>query len=308
MFHGRAYTKERFFVIRTRPKLVSVPNKPSNFSVRSSLRGLQFLVTRRRPPTPPPNPSFSQSFVFPHPFPIPVSFSEPNLPHSFHRCTHGLNTGPPAIVTRGEAESFADRSRAEETLPTFLLLLFVQPSPPLSLSLLFFPRSVTSFSSFHPFPLLSHLRPFAAFFLLRSRFTILSGPLPLSPPLSPTFIRGSTAQILLFCFPPALLPPLSFVRALACKAGRGSRVFLPTGYRSPRTGRSKQRNEHSPSSSSLPFGGIKHGSAIFRPTLVEIVDISIKFYSCPCVCFMLLVFHIPFSGMNYGMNYGILKF
>lgn len=167
MFHGRAYTKERFFVIRTRPKLVSVPNKPSNFSVRSSLRGLQFLVTRRRPPTPPPNPSFSQSFVFPHPFPIPVSFSEPNLPHSFHRCTHGLNTGPPAIVTRGEAESFADRSRAEETLPTFLLLLFVQPSPPLSLSLLFFPRSVTSFSSFHPFPLLSHLRPFAAFFLLR---------------------------------------------------------------------------------------------------------------------------------------------
>lgn len=164
MFHGRAYTKERFFVIRTCPKLVSVPNKPSNFSVRSSLRGLQFLVTRRRPPTPPPNPSFSQSFVFPHPFPIPVSFSEPNLPHSFHRCTHGLNTGPPAIVTRGEAESFADRSRAEETLPTFLLLLFVQPSP---LSLLFFPRSVTSFSSFHPFPLLSHLRPFAAFFLLR---------------------------------------------------------------------------------------------------------------------------------------------
>lgn len=152
---------------------------------------------------------------------------------------------------------------------------FIRPTLP-SLSLLFFPRSVTSFSSFHPFPLLSHLRPFAAFFLLRSRFTILSGP-PLSP-LSPTFIRGSTAQILLFCFPPALLPPLSFVRALACKAGRGSRVFLPTGYRSPRTGRSKQRNEHSPSSSSLPFGGIKHGSAIFRPTLVEIVDISIKFY------------------------------
>lgn len=136
MFHGRAYTKERFFVIRTRPKLVSVPNKPSNFSVRSSLRGLQFLVTRRRPPSSLPLPSFSQSFVFPHPFPIPVSFSEPNLPHSFHRCTHGLNTGPPAIVTRGEAESFADRSRAEETLPTFLLLLFVQPSP-LSLSSFF---------------------------------------------------------------------------------------------------------------------------------------------------------------------------
>lgn len=311
MFHGRAYTKERFFVIRTRPKLVSVPNKPSNFSVRSSLRGLQFLVTRRRPPTPPPNPSFSQSFVFPHPFPIPVSFSEPNLPHSFHRCTHGLNTGPPAIVTRGEAESFADRSRAEETLPTFLLLLFVQPSPPpLSLSPLFSPLR-HQFFFLPPFstPLSpSPLRSFLPSPPARSRFTILSGPLPLSPPLSPTFIRGSTAQILLFCFPPALLPPLSFVRALACKAGRGSRVFLPTGYRSPRTGRSKQRNEHSPSSSSLPFGGIKHGSAIFRPTLVEIVDISIKFYSCPCVCFMLLVFHIPFSGMNYGMNYGILKF
>lgn len=163
MFHGRAYTKERFFVIRTRPKLVSVPNKPSNFSVRSSLRGLQFLVTRRRPPTPPPNPSFSQSFVFPHPFPIPVSFSEPNLPHSFHRCTHGLNTGPPAIVTRGEAESFADRSRAEETLPTFLLLLFVQPSPPLSLSL---------------FPLFSPLRH--QFFFLP----------PFSTPLSPSPLRS----------------------------------------------------------------------------------------------------------------------
>lgn len=156
---------------------------------------------------------------------------------------------------------------------------FIRPTLP-SLSPLFSPLR-HQFFFLPPFstPLSpSPLRSFLPSPPARSRFTILSGPLPLSPPLSPTFIRGSTAQILLFCFPPALLPPLSFVRALACKAGRGSRVFLPTGYRSPRTGRSKQRNEHSPSSSSLPFGGIKHGSAIFRPTLVEIVDISIKFY------------------------------
>lgn len=212
--------ERKIFVIRTRPKLVSVPNKPSNFSVRSSLRGLQFLVTRRRPPPPSPR-SLNRSFFLT--LSLFQFLSRPNLPHSFHPCTHVEYRATCDRYSEREAESFADRSRAEETLPTFLLLLFVQPSPTLSLSLLFFPRSVTSFSSFHPFPLLSP-SPLRSFLPppARSRFTILSG-----PPLSPTFIRGSTAQILLFCFPSPSSPLLPFVPALACKAGRGSRVFYP---------------------------------------------------------------------------------
>lgn len=211
--------ERKIFVIRTRPKLVSVPNKPSNFSVRSSLRGLQFLVTRRRPPPPSPVPSIVR---FSSPFPYSSFFPDLTSPTRFTRAPT-LNTGPPAIVTRRERQKVSRIDPARKKLFPLFFSFYSSNPPPLSLSLLFFPRSVTSFSSFHPFPLLSP-SPLRSFLPppARSRFTILSG-----PPLSPTFIRGSTAQILLFCFPSPSSPPLPFVPALACKAGRGSRVFYP---------------------------------------------------------------------------------
>lgn len=211
--------ERKIFVIRTRPKLVSVPNKPSNFSVRSSLRGLQFLGTRRRPPPPSPVPSIVR---FSSPFPYSSFFPDLTSPTRFTRAPT-LNTGPPAIVTRRERQKVSRIDPARKKLFPLFFSFYSSNPPPLSLSLLFFPRSVTSFSSFHPFPLLSP-SPLRSFLPppARSRFTILSG-----PPLSPTFIRGSTAQILLFCFPSPSSPPLPFVPALACKAGRGSRVFYP---------------------------------------------------------------------------------
>lgn len=196
-----------------------MPNKPSNFSVRSSLRGLQFLVTRRRPPPPSPR-SLNRSFFLT--LSLFQFLSRPNLPHSFHPCTHVEYRATCDRYSEREAESFADRSRAEETLPTFLLLLFVQPSPTLSLSPLFSPLR-HQFFFLPPFstPLTfapSQLSSSARSFPIHHSFSL---------PLSPTFIRGSTAQILLFCFPSPSSPPLPFVPALACKAGRGSRVFYP---------------------------------------------------------------------------------
>ena len=145
--------RRKISVIRTRPELVSVRNKPSNFSVRSSLRGLQFLVTSlpRRPSR------FNRSFFYPSSSTLLFLslfqfFFRRALSHGLTRCAPTLNTGPPAIVT--EPESFADRSRAEETLPTFLLLLFVPPPwSPCPARLLRFPSfqplfscPVTSFS------------------------------------------------------------------------------------------------------------------------------------------------------------------
>lgn len=73
--HGRC-ARRKISVIRTRPELVSVRNKSSNFSVRSSLRGLQFLVTRRHAASLVSIVRFS--FLLPPPFSIPVSFDVPS--------------------------------------------------------------------------------------------------------------------------------------------------------------------------------------------------------------------------------------
>ena len=141
-----APARRKISVIRTRPELVSVRNKPSNFSVRSSLRGLQFLVTSlpRRPPR------FNRSFF--HPL-LSLSLSLSlfqfffrALSHGLTRCAPTLNTGPPAIVT--EPESFADRCRAEETLfPLFSSFYSFHPPLPLGLPL---PARLLRFPSFQP--------------------------------------------------------------------------------------------------------------------------------------------------------------
>lgn len=227
--------ERKIFVIRTRPKLVSVPNKPSNFSVRSSLRGLQFLVTRRRPPPPSPR-SLNRSFFLT--LSLFQFLSRPNLPHSFHPCTHVEYRATCDRYSEREAESFADRSRAEETLPTFLLLLFVQPSPTLSLSPLFSPLRhqfffLPPFSTpltFAPSQLSSSARSFPIHHSFRP---------PVIADFYPRLHRSNPSLL----FPLPLLAPSALCSCVSMQSRPRIPRFLPTGYRSPRTGRSKQRND-----------------------------------------------------------------
>lgn len=160
---------------------------PHTFRTRKrSEQAVQFFGTVKfaRTPIPryPPPLRPGRSFFLP----IPPSFSAPN-PYDLTRAPT-LNTGPPAIVT--EPESFADRSCAEETLPTFLLLLFVRPHPPSLLPPpfpppIFFslPNAVASFST--------SSFTFARAFFVRS--------------LGPPFFQSHYRRLL-----SAVLPPKSF--------------------------------------------------------------------------------------------------
>lgn len=212
-----------------------MPNKPSNFSVRSSLRGLQFLVTRRRPPPPSPR-SLNRSFFLT--LSLFQFLSRPNLPHSFHPCTHVEYRATCDRYSEREAESFADRSRAEETLPTFLLLLFVQPSPTLSLSPLFSPLRhqfffLPPFSTpltFAPSQLSSSARSFPIHHSFRP---------PVIADFYPRLHRSNPSLL----FPLPLLAPSALCSCVSMQSRPRIPRFLPTGYRSPRTGRSKQRND-----------------------------------------------------------------
>lgn len=194
--------RRKISVIRTRPELVSVRNKSSNFSVRSSLRGLQFLVTRRHAASLVSIVRFS--FLLPPPFSIPVSFDVPST------------TAWPvhlrwirATCDRYGARKFCGSIPCGRNSSHF--------SSPFIRSTL---RSTLShhrsfyFPSFHPIFLPRHQFFFLFSHLLHFLRPVVSGSPFFLQPLSPTFIRGSTAEILLFCF------HLFFVRALACKARR----------------------------------------------------------------------------------------
>lgn len=106
----RRKRRGRDFVIRTRPELVSVRNKSSNFSVRSSWRGLQFLLAPSRT-------LIARSD--PVPFPVePRGASAAPLPRRNAR----------AIVT--QPESFADRSRVPAETAFSLCFFLALPPPP----------------------------------------------------------------------------------------------------------------------------------------------------------------------------------
>lgn len=161
------------------------------------------------PRYPPPRrlPRFDRSFFLPP----PSSF----LYSSFFRRTvyHGLTRAP--TLNTGHLRSLRSQKvlridpARKKLFPLFFSLYSFHPSihpfPP--------PRSFY-FPSFHPIFLQRHQFFFLFSHLLHFLRPVVSGSPFFLQPLSPTFIRGSTAEILLFCF------HLFFVRALACKARR----------------------------------------------------------------------------------------
>lgn len=226
--------ERKIFVIRTRPKLVSVPNKPSNFSVRSSLRGLQFLVTRRRPPPPSPVPSIVR---FSSPFPYSSFFPDLTSPTRFTRAPT-LNTGPPAIVTRRERQKVSRIDPARKKLFPLFFSFYSSNPPPLSLSPLFSPLRhqfffLPPFSTpltFAPSQLSSSARSFPIHHSFRP---------PVIADFYPRLHRSNPSLL----FPLPLLAPSALCSCVSMQSRPRIPRFLPTGYRSPRTGRSKQRND-----------------------------------------------------------------